>query len=53
VLKRTGAHGGWLRLARMPENVDRVFRATGLYRVFEVFGTVEAAIAHETERITL
>jgi anti-sigma B factor antagonist len=51
-LKRTGVYGGWLRLACLPEPVQSTFRKTGLFKVFDVYDTVEAAIDHETEGTT-
>jgi anti-sigma B factor antagonist len=48
-LKRTGAHEGWVRLAAPQDKVLRVLRSTGLNRVFEIFDTIEAALASETE----
>lgn len=51
-LKRALAHeGGWVRLAAPCEAVARCLRITGPNRVFEVFDTVEAALASETEGV--
>lgn len=45
-LKRTKAHGGWLRLAAPAEAVVRLLQTCGLDRVFEIFPSVEAALSY-------
>ncbi len=47
--KRTEAHGGWVRLARVPEDIGRQFGMVGLHKVFVIADTVEGAINYETE----
>jgi anti-sigma B factor antagonist len=52
MLKRTTAHGGWVRLACLPDHARSLFHATGLYRTFVIADTVEAAIAYDTEGVS-
>jgi anti-sigma B factor antagonist len=42
--KRAEAHGGWVRLACVPEHVGRLFRSVGLTKVFVIADTIEGAI---------
>ncbi|MGZ4665898.1 MAG: STAS domain-containing protein [Frankiaceae bacterium] len=44
-LKRVRAHGGALRLVCTQERILKVFRITGLTKVFPIHSSVEAAIA--------
>ncbi len=44
-LKATRERGGYLKLVGLNEQVARVFKLTMLDRVFEVFPSVEAALA--------
>ncbi len=43
--RRARLLGGFLRLAAVPPQVDRVLHSTGLHRHLGVFATVQAAIA--------
>ncbi len=36
--------GGDLRLAKVPENVESLFRITQLVKVFKTYGTIERAV---------
>jgi anti-sigma B factor antagonist len=44
-LKTTREHGGYLKLAGLNPQVASIFKLTMLDRVFELFPTVEAALA--------
>jgi anti-sigma B factor antagonist len=44
-LKRARAHDGSLYIVRPPEMVRRIFTATGLFKVFPAFDTVDEALA--------
>ena len=44
-LKASREHGGFLKLAGLNEQVGRIFKLTMLDRVFELFATVDAALA--------
>jgi len=44
-LKATRERGGFLKLAGANEQVARIFRLTMLDRVFEMYASVEAAVA--------
>jgi anti-sigma B factor antagonist len=44
-LKATREHGGSLKLAGLNDQVGRIFRLTMLDRVFEVYPSVESALA--------
>ncbi len=44
-LKATREQGGFLKLARINEQVAKIFQLTMLDRVFELYPTVEAALA--------
>lgn len=46
-LKRVRAHQGSLRLVCTQERLLKVFRITGLAKVFAIYGSVEAAVAAE------
>jgi len=43
-LKKVRAHDGGLRLACPQERLLKIFRITGLAKVFDIYDTVEAAI---------
>jgi anti-anti-sigma regulatory factor len=43
--RRASLLGGYLRLAAVPPQVDRVMRRTGLHRHLGAFPTVQAAMA--------
>jgi len=44
-LKRVRAHDGWIDLVCTQSRILRIFRITGLNRVFSIYDTVPAAIA--------
>jgi anti-sigma B factor antagonist len=44
-LKRVRAHEGSLKLVCTQERILKIFRITGLTKVFPIFDTVEAALA--------
>lgn len=44
-LKRVRAHEGSLRLVCTQERILKIFRITGLTKVFPIYGTVEEAVA--------
>ena len=47
-LKRARAHEGWIDLVCTQSRILRIFRITGLNRVFSIYGTVgEAVAAHD------
>jgi anti-sigma B factor antagonist len=47
-LKRVRAHDGWIDLVCTQSRILRIFRITGLNKVFSIFDTVaEATAAHE------
>ena len=48
VLKRTRARGGSMSLVCSQDGLLRVFRITGLERVFSIYGSVDAATAPAT-----
>jgi anti-sigma B factor antagonist len=48
-LKRVRAHEGWIDLVCTQSRILRIFRITGLHRVFSIYNTVaEALAAHDT-----
>ena len=48
-LKRVRAHDGWIDLVCTQSRILRIFRITGLNRVFSIYETVpEALAAHDT-----
>ena len=48
-LKRVRAHEGWIDLVCTQSRILRIFRITGLNRVFDIYNTVpEAVAAHDT-----
>jgi anti-sigma B factor antagonist len=44
-LKRVRAHEGWIDLVCTQSRILRIFRITGLNRVFSIYDTVPAALA--------
>ena len=44
-LRRVRAHGGWLDLVCTRERILKIFRITGLTKVFGIYETVDQAIA--------
>lgn len=44
-LKRVRAQEGWLRLVSSQERILKIFRITGLEKVFEIYASPEAAAA--------
>jgi anti-sigma B factor antagonist len=44
-LKRVRPHDGWLDLACTQERILKIFRITGLTKVFGIYDTVDQAIA--------
>jgi anti-sigma B factor antagonist len=47
-LKRVRAHEGWIDLVCTQSRILRIFRITGLNRVFDIYDTVpEAVAAHD------
>jgi anti-sigma B factor antagonist len=44
-LKRVRAHEGWIDLVCTQSRILRIFRITGLNRVFDIYDTVPAALA--------
>ena len=51
-LKRVRTHNGSLRLVCSQERVLKVFRITGLTKVFAIHDTVEQALANDTRAET-
>jgi anti-sigma B factor antagonist len=49
-LKRVRAHGGSLDLVCTRERILKIFRVTGLAKVFGIFETVDQAIAAKGRR---
>jgi anti-sigma B factor antagonist len=47
-LKRVRAHDGWIDLVCTQSRILRIFRITGLNRVFDIYDTVPDAIAART-----
>ena len=43
LLKRVSERGGDMKIARLQKKVRMVFEITGLYKVFEIFDSVEEA----------
>src|SRR5215469_10436018 len=48
-LKRVRAHEGWIDLVCTQSRILRIFRITGLSKVFNIFDTVEEAVASHTK----
>ena len=44
-LKRVRAHDGWIDLVCRQSRILRIFRITGLNRVFDIYDTVPEAVA--------
>ena len=49
-LRRVRAHGGWLDLVCTRERILKIFRITGLTKVFGIHDTVDQAIAAQKGR---
>jgi len=48
-LKRVRAHDGWIDLVCAQSRILRIFRITGLNKVFSIYDTVAEAVAAHTE----
>jgi anti-sigma B factor antagonist len=48
-LKRVRAHDGWIDLVCTQGRILRIFRITGLSRVFSIYETVAEAVAAHTD----
>jgi anti-sigma B factor antagonist len=48
-LKRVRAHDGWIDLVCTQGRILRIFRITGLSRVFSIYESVAEAVAAHTE----
>ena len=44
-LKKVRSHDGWLRLVCTQERILKIFRITGLTKVFAIYGDVATAVA--------